>query len=82
MPRRIPIEDFFRKPDRVQLRLAPSGTHLAWLAPHERRLNVFVQDLATGDNDLRTLTTFDDTQRPQHTLPFELVELFLPVIHR
>ena len=49
MPRRIPLEDFFRKPARVQLRLSPSGSHLAWLAPHERRLNVFVQDLASGD---------------------------------
>jgi len=49
VPRTIPVEDFFRKPDRVYLRLSPAGTHLAWLAPHERRLNVFVQDLATGE---------------------------------
>jgi dipeptidyl aminopeptidase/acylaminoacyl peptidase len=44
----IPLEDFFRKPDRTMLRLSPGGGHLSWMAPWERRLNVFVQDLATG----------------------------------
>ena len=44
----IPLEDFFRKPDRAMLRLAPGGEYLAWLAPWERRLNVFVQHLASG----------------------------------
>ncbi len=44
----IPLEDFFRKPDKVHLRLSPDGTRLAWMAPWERRMNVFVRDLATG----------------------------------
>ena len=47
--RRIPLEDFFRKPDRVSLKLAPSGRYLAYLSPWERRLNVHVRDLATGE---------------------------------
>ena len=45
----IPLEDFFRKPDRVQVRLSPGGRYLGWLEPVEvdgkRRLNVFVVDL-------------------------------------
>ena len=45
----IPLEDFFRKPQRTQLRLSPSGRYLAWLEPWERRLNLVVQDLATGE---------------------------------
>ena len=45
----IPLEDFFRKPERSSVRLSPGGGYLAYLAPHERRLNVFVQDLASGD---------------------------------
>jgi len=44
----IPLEDFFRKPDKVMLRLSPSGRHLAYLEPWERRLNVTVRDLASG----------------------------------
>ena len=45
----IPLEDFFRKPDKVMLRLAPGGEYLAWMEPHNRRLNVTVQDLASGE---------------------------------
>ena len=45
----IPLEDFFRKPDKVHLRLSPDGTRLAWMAPYERRLNLFIRDLPTGE---------------------------------
>ena len=56
----IPLEDFFRKPQRVQLRLSPSGRHLAWLEPWERRLNLVVQDLGTGHTTRVTATTERD----------------------
>jgi dipeptidyl aminopeptidase/acylaminoacyl peptidase len=55
----IPLEDFFRKPDKIMLRLSPSGRYLAWLEPFERRLNVVVQDTETGE---RTRVT-DSTER-------------------
>ena len=55
----IPLEDFFRKPDKVYVRLSPDGTHLAYMAPYERRLNVFVQDLASGE----TTRITDATER-------------------
>ena len=45
----IPLEDFFRKPERVSVRLSPAGDRLAWLAPWERRLNLFVRDLEGGE---------------------------------
>jgi dipeptidyl aminopeptidase/acylaminoacyl peptidase len=45
----IPLEDFFRKPDKAMLRLSPNGRFLAYMEPYERRLNVVVRDLATGD---------------------------------
>jgi dipeptidyl aminopeptidase/acylaminoacyl peptidase len=44
----ITIEEFFRKPERTSVRISPDGTHLGWLAPWERRLNVHVRDLRTG----------------------------------
>jgi len=56
----IPLEDFFRKPQRVQPRLAPSGRHLAWLEPWERRLNLVVQDLASGRTTRVTAATERD----------------------
>lgn len=44
----IPLEDFFRKPDKIMLRLSPGGNYLAWLEPYQRRLNVVVRNLASG----------------------------------
>jgi dipeptidyl aminopeptidase/acylaminoacyl peptidase len=55
MTRRIPLEDFFRKPERTQVQLSPSGRWLAWMAPHERRLNVYVRDLR-GDGEAVRVT--------------------------
>jgi len=56
----IPLEDFFRKPDKITLRLSPDGSHLAWLAPFERRLNVFVRDLQSGETRRVTEATERD----------------------
>ena len=47
--RRLPLEDFFRKPERVGVSLSPEGRSVAFLAPFERRLNVHVQDLKSGE---------------------------------
>lgn len=58
--RRIPLEDFFRKPERAAPRISPGGTHLGWLAPWERRLNVHVRDLATGEERRVTHATARD----------------------
>lgn len=45
---RIPVEDFFRKPKRAATTIAPDGRHVAFLAPWERRMNLFIRNLATG----------------------------------
>ena len=45
----IPLEDFFRKPEKISPRLSPDGSHLAYLEPWERRMNVTVRDLRTGE---------------------------------
>lgn len=39
----IPVEDFFRKPEASGFSLSPDGTKLAYLAPGEGRLNVFIR---------------------------------------
>jgi dipeptidyl aminopeptidase/acylaminoacyl peptidase len=46
--RSIPLRDFFRNPQEAGHQISPDGRHLSWLAPHERRLNVFVRPLAGG----------------------------------
>jgi dipeptidyl aminopeptidase/acylaminoacyl peptidase len=59
-PRWIPIVDFFRKPERTSVQISPDGTHLGWLAPWERRLNVYVRDVRTGQDRRVTHATTRD----------------------
>jgi dipeptidyl aminopeptidase/acylaminoacyl peptidase len=44
----IPLRDFFKNPDKTSFSLSPDGKWLAFRAPYERRLNVFVQPTAGG----------------------------------
>lgn len=43
MPRIIPMEDFFKNPEKTGFALSPSGEHFAFLQPWKSRLNVHVQ---------------------------------------
>ncbi len=47
--RRIPMRDFFRNPEQTAFQISPDGRYLSWLAPWERRLNVFVRPVAGGE---------------------------------
>lgn len=40
---KIAMEDFFRNPEKTAFRLSPDGTYFSFLAPWEKRLNIFVQ---------------------------------------
>lgn len=42
-PPLIPLENFFRNPDKVAYELSPDGEYLAYLAPWSNRLNIFIQ---------------------------------------
>jgi dipeptidyl aminopeptidase/acylaminoacyl peptidase len=39
----IPLEDFFRNPEKTTFRMSPNGEYFSYLAPWETRLNVFIQ---------------------------------------
>ena len=47
--REIPLKDFFRNPERMSYQISPDGKYLSYLAPYESRLNIFVQDLSSGE---------------------------------
>ena len=42
--KRIPLEDFFRNSPETGFQLSPDGHHIAYLAPYEDRMNIFVRE--------------------------------------
>jgi hypothetical protein len=48
VPPLIPVKDFFRNPEKVAYALSPNGEYLASLQPWEKRLNVFVEKIGSG----------------------------------
>lgn len=48
-PPLIPLEHFFDDPERAAPRISPDGARLAWLAPAEGTLNVWVSDRDGGE---------------------------------
>lgn len=42
---RIPMEDFFRNPEKSAYQISPDGKYFSFMAPYETRMNVFVQEV-------------------------------------
>lgn len=40
---KIPLEDFFKNPEKSSFQISPNGEYLAFKAPYENRMNIFVQ---------------------------------------
>ena len=55
----VPREVLFGNPERIAPRISPNGSRLAWIAPHEGVLNVWVRTV--GHDDDRVVT--NDTDR-------------------
>jgi dipeptidyl aminopeptidase/acylaminoacyl peptidase len=61
----IPLTVLFGNPERVSPRLSPDGTQVAWIAPHNGVLNVWLAPISTQDGvswDAARVIT-DDTDR-------------------
>lgn len=43
------VEDFFRTPDQSAFSISPDGTHLAFFSPYERRKNIFIREISSGE---------------------------------
>lgn len=41
--RKIPLEDFFRNSEKTSYSISPDGKYFSYMAPYEKRLNIFVQ---------------------------------------
>ena len=54
----IPMEDFFRKPEKSSFKISPNGNRIAYMKPWKTRMNVYVMDIKT--NDETRLTSSED----------------------
>lgn len=55
----VPMEDFFKDPEKIGFRISPNGQMIIYKAPHMGRMNVFVQKL--GDTNAIAIT--QETER-------------------
>ena len=60
VPPLLPMEDFFRNPDTAAFAISPDGKRLAFVKPWQRRMNVYIKDLATGTEKRITSATERD----------------------
>ena len=45
----VPMEDFFRKPEKSSYQISPDGQYFSFMAPYERRMNIFVQKVGADE---------------------------------
>ena len=43
----IPMEDFFRNPEKSSFKISPDGNLIAYMKPWQTRMNVYVMDIKT-----------------------------------
>ncbi len=56
--KQIPLEDFFKNPEKSRYRISPDGKYYSYMAPFENRMNIFVQEIGT-DNATRLTSETD-----------------------
>jgi dipeptidyl aminopeptidase/acylaminoacyl peptidase len=43
----IPIEDFFRNPEKTYYKISPNGQYISYQAPYNNRMNLLIEDINT-----------------------------------
>lgn len=56
--RQIPLEDFFKNPEKARYQISPDGKYFSFMAPYQKRMNIFVQEI--GKDSAVRLTTETD----------------------
>lgn len=45
----LPMESFFKNPEKNNFQISPNGTYYSYLAPYESRMNIHVENIETGE---------------------------------
>ena len=56
--KQIPLEDFFKNPEKSRYQISPDGKYYSFLGPYEKRMNIFVQE--RGKDEAIRLTSETD----------------------
>lgn len=56
--KQIPLEDFFKNPEKTSFQISPDGKYFSYTAPYEDRMNIFVQKI--GSKKATRLTSETD----------------------
>ena len=56
--KQIPLEDFFKNPEKNSYQISPDGKYYSFMAPYENRMNIFVQE--RGSDKIIQLTEETD----------------------
>ena len=54
MAKQIPLEDFFKNPEKSSYQISPNGSFYSFMAPYKNRMNIFIQKI--GDSSATQLT--------------------------
>ena len=52
--KQIPLEDFFKNPEKSSHQISPDGSFYSFMAPYKNRMNIFIQKI--GDSNATQLT--------------------------
>jgi len=47
--RQIPLEDFFKNPEKSRYKISPDGRYYSYMAPYESRMNIFIQEIGSEE---------------------------------
>ena len=56
----IPLQHFFKNPEKTAYKISPDGNHISWLADFEGRLNIYIQKTTGGESKRLTSITERD----------------------
>jgi dipeptidyl aminopeptidase/acylaminoacyl peptidase len=60
--KQIPLEDFFRNPEKASYQISPGGTYFSFKAPYKDRMNIFIQKIGADTAVRLTSETDRDIQ--------------------
>ena len=56
----IPLEDFFRNPEKSSYKISPDGKYYSYMAPYMDRMNIFIQEIGKEEATQLTFETERD----------------------